>query len=148
MDLDRLAIEIGTDPRSLGYAGRSLQEVADLLNSPTQTGRKMVALWLLKRRLIETGAWLALQAAAETESQIQTAARLACEYIEDQRFENLDMDLQSTQQMIGALVAGGIVTADLAAELNTMATSQISRAEQIGLGQVTDGDVQAARERL
>lgn len=147
MEYEKLATELATDPKSLGYAGQPHQAVADMLNATTQVGRQMLPLWLLKRRLIETGAWLALQAAAAAESQVQPAARLALEYIEDRRFENLDLDLQSTQQMIGALVLGGIVTAALAAEMDAMATTQISRAEQIGIGRVTDGDVQAARER-
>lgn len=148
MDYQRLVAEIRDDPAGIGYTALSDQHAADAINAVTQLARQLVPLWQIKKRLVETGALLAIQTAAATESPIQAAAKLTIEYIDDRRFENLDMDLASTKAMVGALVAGGVVSADLAAELDGMATTATSRAAILGLGVVGDGHILSARSQL
>jgi hypothetical protein len=140
--------ELRDDPAGMGYAAMSDHEAASAINASTQPARQLVPLWLIKRRLIETGAWLALQAAAAAESAVQPAAKLTLEYVDDHRFENLDLDLLSTQQMLGALQAAGIVSAELAAELDTLADTTTSRAMMLGLGRVEPGHVESARRMM
>lgn len=148
MNYEALKAELRDDPAGVGYAEMTDQQAADAINANSQAARKLVPLWQIKKRLVETGSLLSIQAAAAVESPIQAAAKLTLEYIDDRRFENLDMDLASTKAMVGALVAGGVVSADLAAELDGMASTTTSRAAILGLGAVGDGHILSARSQL
>jgi hypothetical protein len=105
--------------------------------------RQLVPLWQIKKLCIETGVWVAMKiAAAQTESvQLAQAATLAIEYINDTRFENLDLDLTSTQTMIGALVQGGIMTEAQSELIDDMANVKTSRAIQILGREANDVDI-------
>lgn len=148
MDYSKLKAELADDPASIGYSAMTNAEASAAINASTQPARQLVPLWQIKKRLIETGVLLAIQAAAETESQIQAAARLTIEYIDDDRFEHLDMDLDSTKQMVGALIAGGVVSSDLSAELDAMAATTTSRAAILGIERVEPGHVESARRMM
>jgi len=140
--------EISTDPLGRNYVAMSDVEVVSSLNTADRAIRQLVPLWQVKKTAIEEGCWLAIQAAVADESkseQVRGAAAIAVDYINDQRFQNLDMDLTSTQQMLGALVVGGVITAAQSATLDALADGVISRAEEIGLAGVRVGDVQRAR---
>lgn len=147
---DILVPELRDDPAGIGYAGMSDAEAAAAINASTQPARQLVPLWLIKRRLIETGAWLGIvQYANQGENeQWRHAAALTCIYVDDQRFENLDLDLPATQQMLGALQLAGLVTADMAAEIDSLADTMTSRAAILGLPRVEPGHVESARKMM
>jgi len=145
-----LTEELSTDPLERGYAEMTDVEVATSLNTADVTVRQLVPLWRVKKTAIEEGCWLPIQAAAASHETpaVQGAAMIAIDYINDQRFENLDMDLPSTQQMLGALVAGGVISAEQSATLDALADSTTSRASQLGIGRVGAGHVESARSRI
>lgn len=117
------------------YSGMTPDEKLIAVNTPNiDTGaRQLVPLWQIKKLCIETGVWIALKTASmQTESlPLAYVAQTVIEYINDLRFENLDMDLQSTKTLIGTLVQAGIMTQVQADQIDEMANVKISIAEQI-----------------
>lgn len=147
MNYEILTAELQNDPAGLGYATMTDAEVATAINATTQAARQLVPLWQIKKAAIESNLWLAIKnaAASHADAQVQGVANVTLDYISDSRFENLDMDLASTQAMLGALVAGGVVTQDFVDALDAMADTTTSRANVLGLGTVSDGHVKSAR---
>jgi len=147
MNYDKLTAEIKNDPAGRGYSAMSHEEAAASVNARDIPVRKLVPLWNVKKTAIETNCWLAIKAAAAAHAvpEVQGAAAVAVDYIDDQRFENLDMDLPSTQAMLGALVAGGVLTQDQADTLDALADDLTSRAIQLELSTVGPHHVEYAR---
>lgn len=121
MNVDALRLEL----EKADYAG--LDETATLakLNAATVPAtRNMVPLWELKKAALETGAWPAIVAGqAHADPTAAACALTAAEYINDDRFENLDFGLTSMQTVLGALRAYQIITqpqADAFAALQTL----------------------------
>lgn len=150
MDYTILIPELRDDPTAVGYSGMTDTEAADSLNAETIATRSLVPLWEVKKACVEEGVWLAIQQAAESHSnaQVQAAANAAVAYIDDRRFENLDMGLASTQAMIGALVSGEVITQANQATLDALADGVTSRAAQLGLDTVTAHHIEVARARM
>ena len=150
MDYEKLVAELASDPVGMGYASMTDAQVSAAIAANTRPTRQLVPLWLIKRRLIETGAWLAIvQYANEGENaQVRAAAALTCIYVDDTRFENLDLDLPATQAMLGALQLAGLITAEMASEIDTLADAWTTRAAQLGLPNVAPGHVQSARKMM
>jgi len=117
------------------YAGKPPGEMLAAVNAnAVPTGqRQVVPLWKIKKLCVETGVWLAMKAAASQTDSIPLAqvAALAIEYINDSRFENLDLDLASTQQMLGALTQAAVISTSQAADIDAMADVKTSRAMQL-----------------
>ena len=146
MQYSALKAEIQNDPLNAGYSQMSEIQIMDSLNSLTRAKRVLVPLWQIKRHAIENGYWVALRAAAvDTNSPIYTVAVLTVDYISDERFDNLDMDLTSTQTLLGGLVAGGILTQAQADELDAMGDTFESRATELGLPTVNLGHLEIVR---
>jgi hypothetical protein len=146
MQYNILQDEIRNDPLGVGYSQMNEIQIMDSLNSATQSKRVLVPLWKIKRHAIENGYWVALRtAAADATSPLNTVAVLTVDYIGDERFDNLDMDLASTQQLLGGLVAGGILTQAQADELDEMGDEFESRATKLGLPSVNLGHLEIVR---
>ena len=147
MRYDILTAELQDDPASLGYSTMTDAEVATAINGATQAARKLVPLWEVKKAAIENGFWLAIKtaAASHADEQVKGVANIVLDYVGDSRFENIDMDLTSTQTMLGALVAGSVITQDFSDLLNGLANTTTSRAAILGLSQVSDGHIKSAR---
>ena len=147
MDFSILKAELTGDPLGRNYSEMSAQQAADSLNAVDVATRKLVPLWAVKKSAIESGCWLAIKAAALSHAtpQVQGAAMIAVDYIDDQRFQNLDMDLESTQGMIAALVVGGVITQAQADALDELADESVSRASQLGLPRVGPHHIEYAR---
>jgi hypothetical protein len=147
MDYSILSTELTTDPLGRGYAEMSAEEAANSLNTVNIVARQLVPLWNVKKTAIEAGCWLAIKAAAvsHVSPDVQGAAAIAVDYIDDQRFTNLDMDLTSTKLMLGALVAGSVITQAQADILDALANTTISRATQLNLGVVAPGHIEEIR---
>lgn len=117
------------------YNSMTPEQMLVIINSDTvSTGiRQLVPLWQIKKLCIETGAWLMLKAASiQVDNQnLAQVASLALTYIDDVRFENLNLDLPSTQQMIIALVQGEVFSEEQTAIIDEMANAKTSRAIQL-----------------
>lgn len=144
MDYKILANEI-TVPQ---YAGMTDAEIADALNELSQPTRRRVPLADLQTRAMETGVYTALRmvvgntsASAELRAVAQTVLDLA-----NARFDDVDLDNNSSRQMFHVLQQAGVITAEQAVLIDELATVPgVSRAQTLGLGIVAETDVVAAR---
>lgn len=146
--LATLATELEDASYAANLAAGNDQAVADSLNAAKSGRRALVPLWKVKKHAIENGYWPLVKAAAYSHASatVQGAAISALDYIDDQRFTNLDFDLASTTGMLTALVAGGVMTADQKTSVEALATvADLTRAEEIGLPYVTAYDVGTVR---
>jgi len=142
--------ELRDDPAGIGYAEMTDEQRMEAFYAENQSARQLVPLWQLKKFLVETGLLLALQqtAASHESAEVKGAASLTLTYIDDHRFNNLDMDLDSTKTLIGGLVAGGVVTAEAAATIDSMADTVTSRAKILGCTNAADGHFSSARNMI
>ena len=90
---------------------------AEAISAMTVTARELVPLWQIKVAGLQAGWWLAVKAAVATNA----AAAVWFEYYDDPRFENIDMDLVTTQTVLGGLVASNLVTQAQADAVSAMA---------------------------
>jgi hypothetical protein len=134
------------------YAGMDAAQMlaaVNVLSVPTSE-RQLVPLWKIKKLCVETGVWVGMKMATiQTQSaDLANVATLAMEYINDTRFENLDMDLVSTQEMIAWLVLGTVMTQGQADIIDGMADVKTSRAIQILGREANDVDIREATRPL
>lgn len=136
MDYARLRAELlGTEPGSLGYTGLSDQAAADKLNA-LDTGRTV------PRTLIPT--WEMREAIVRTEyAALVTADRQWLGEIVLSG-ENVTAGPGNIRTGLLAIFAAGSVTR---ANLAALQTRTVSRADELGLGVVTAGDVGLARTK-
>jgi len=117
------------------------QECADAINAMTTTSRELVPLWQIKVAGLQGGWWLTAKAVVGS----NPAAAVWFEYYDDPRFENLDMDLPTTKQILGGLVATGLLTQAQADAVDAMAN--VTRAKypeaRVSASEVTDARSQA-----
>ena len=88
--------------------------LAKSIATATVSRRRLVPLWEIHKLAIESGFLLAVESAAESHAkpEVQAAARVALRYMNNPRFDNLDIELPTTVAMLDVLVAGGVLTAD------------------------------------
>lgn len=147
MDYNILSNEI-SQPQ---YAGMADGEIADSLNRPGEAGRRRVPIGELQARAMESGIYTALRVAsaspdatAELRAVAQTVLDLA-----NARFEDVDLDNAASRQMFGALQQARVITAEQASQIDALAdVPGLSRAQELGLGEVVKADIQAARDWL
>lgn len=145
MDYQTLANEIALPT----YAGMSDAGIMDALNTPGAPTRRRVPIADLQARAMETGVYTALrvvvgnaQAPAELRAMAQTVLDLS-----NARFADVDLDNASARQMFGALQAAGVISQQQAAQIDALAVVPgRSRAQELGLGVVSEADVAAARD--
>jgi hypothetical protein len=149
MDLNRLATEIRTDPVGLGYSGGTHQQAADLLNAPTFSvpcSRRINERDLLAEWGDPAHAEVFLQKLESLSESNPVIRRTLRWFTPDQ--EGIDAGHPTTRAMLDTLVGQAGITQAEVNRFKAMAMRSASRAEVLGIGPVTDGDVQAARERL
>jgi hypothetical protein len=144
IDYGVLSAEINNDPLDRGYASMNNNEVWASLLVENRPLRILVPLWQIKKHAIENGYWLTLKNTT-AEHAGYAAAALAVDYIDDARFDNLDIDLASTQLLLGGLVATSLLTQTLADELSALANSFQSRANELGLIGLSNGHISEVR---
>lgn len=140
IDYEVLRTEIQTDPLERGYVNMSATEIATSLYEVNRPLRQLVPLWKIKKHAIENGYWITLKNVAQDHPGYAVAT-LCVDYVSDARFENIDMDLNSTKTLLGGLVTVNLLTQDLANELDAMANTLQSRATELGLEGVSSGHV-------
>ena len=77
MDLVALKVEIDTDPRQLGYAGKSYSELKTMLNSNPEIVSRPIQPQKLWQYLFENSRWVAMVAAQSTGTIEQKSAATA-----------------------------------------------------------------------
>jgi|DEB0MinimDraft_6_1074348.scaffolds.fasta_scaffold64931_2 hypothetical protein len=145
-DIAKLREELATDPLQLGYAQVDDQAAMELLNAKTRT--RLVA--LSSQTLL---AWCAndgrlARIKAGFESGRTDAEKSLCEasfLLISRDDAEFDLNLPDRVTMLDALLAFGRITADERQEIYDLATEDISRSEEIGIGQVRLGDIEQAR---
>lgn len=127
--MQALASELANDPAGLGYTGKTSVQIAVLLNARTQTTERLV---IPSYEVIEAtvpSEWVALTAAEKQRYQTIISAG------------QVMVKGPNTRATFAAMFGPGTATrANLAALQGTTA----SRADVLGLGPVTAGDVERA----
>ena len=144
MDYAILSAELANDPLTRGYAAMTDNEVWVSMTTADRPARALVPIWKIKKHAIESGYWLALKNCA-VEHPGYVAAALAVDYISDSRFENIDLDLTITITMLGGLVATSLITQTQADEIDALADTLQSRADELGLVGLSNGYIKEAR---
>jgi len=105
---------------------------AEAISAMTIVTRELVPLWQIKVAGLQAGWWLVVKAAVAT----NVAAAVWFEYYDDPRFENLDMDLATSQTIIGGLVASSLMTQEQADAVSAMANTTKPKYEHCWPGEV------------
>lgn len=145
MDIEKLKSELTADPVSMGYAALSDADaaaainLADLAYTVPLNSRTSLS-WAMR-----TGRLWDIEKATTTGTPAIQSIALGVKHLLGRSDTEIDMGNSDHVAMIDGLVAAGVLDAADKAELVTMATSQRSRADELGLGQVRVGHVQEAR---
>jgi len=145
MDIAKLKTELVTDPESMGYAALSDADAAGAINLANRDytvplNSRTSLSWAMR-----TGRLADIETATTTGTPAIQSIALGVKHLLGRSDTEIDMSDSDHVAMIDGLVAGGVLDAANKAELVTMATSQRSRADELGLGQVRVGHVQEAR---
>ena len=131
------------------YQALSDQAAADRINAKTVTVRKPVELWMVVAHSSRNGYRAKLELARTNGNQrCQETAINILEYINSPRLQTVDMDLQSTREMIGALVECKFATQEMADELIALADQTVRWVDQNGLGTIGDGTIRSCRSMI
>lgn len=149
MDLTTLRTELQTDPLTLGYAplveAGAHNAIADMLNQkqyPT-LGKVEITpmlIWIAKYQMMAR----LRTAAAGSEPTIASIAEVALLLVQNPNISAIDFGLPDVQTMLAALVQAGVVPEPAYQELLQTATTQVSRAQRLGLSHVSAEDISQA----
>ena len=132
VNLTALKSEIVTDPKALGYAGKSDSLCADLMNARTQNGTKLgVTKDVFVNQVLAWNEVEALSAAKRDALAIMLQA------------DNLDLSVGGNPITYLATLFGQAT--ETFANYLALATPKISRAEELGFGTVSHTQVAEAR---
>lgn len=145
-DIAKLRQELASDPLQLGYAQVDNVTALELLKAETRT--KLVA--LTSNELL---AWCAVDGRlSRIKSGIENGSNdeekslcEACYLLVLRDNAQFDLNLPDRETMINALVSFGRITADERQSIYDLATKNISRADELGIGRVRLGDIEQAR---
>lgn len=145
MDIGKLKTELVTDPESMGYAALSDADASLAINLADRDytiplNSRTSLSWAMR-----TGRLADIETATTTGTPAIQAIALGVKHLLGRSDTEIDMGDSDHVAMIDGLVAGGVLDAANKAELVTMATSQRSRADELGLGHVRVGHIQEAR---
>ena len=146
-NLLRIREAVKTDAMGLDWPKMTDDELAASMNAATVSRRRLVPLWEIHKLAIEAGFLLAVEDAAESHAMpaAKAAARIARRYMDNPRFDNLDVTLPATTAMLDALVAGKVLSTEQREAIVALAVESVSFTESLGLGQVLPGHVTKAR---
>lgn len=149
MDFAALRNELLSDPAGLGYAaklpGGETGAIAELLNAKTFTAPR--SRWISELGVMELypdGAEAAdamlekLETFADTRQRFAGVVRRVLRFM---RGDGFDIGSPTSQSILFILAQAGVITADEAGKLKSLADKPTSRAEILGFGSVTEQDV-------
>ena len=145
MDLEPLIAEV----QKPEYAGLADAECADAINAKTLTVRTPVSAARIKRRAIELGAWATIVLASEDNSDVarRKAALDVVAWLDDPRssLDDIDLDSPEVQAIVSAVVAHGLIDANVLALLRNMPNAEVRWVDHAGIGEVGIGNIRNAR---
>lgn len=130
------------------YQGLSDQAAADAINAKIVPIRVPVDLWMVVEHASRNGYRAKLELARlDPLNPCRETAINILEYINSPRLQTVDMDLPSTRQMLGAMVACQFATQALVDELIDLADSHRMWVDYVGIGKICDGAIRQARAK-
>ena len=146
MDYQILKNELANDPASLGYAGKTSQEKADILNS--RTIAKTKPMMITFRGLYETrnlGPVMAPAVLGKIRARAQANDQVMYD-VEKMLYSERGMDIgePAARLMIDSYVNAGVFTVNEGNALKAIATVHTTRAELLGISAVTADDIDVA----
>ena len=150
-DIDILREEILNDPLSRLYSEMVDSEVAESLNTPNRPGLGPVSAASVRSYILLNGIWPRLQglAAAATDPTVKGTAITILQVMAPNSFDTIRMNDPSVHAAVSAMlqttVDAGAMTAEHRAALLALGDKMISRAQELGLGQVHHLQVAEAR---
>lgn len=145
MDYSALQTEIQTGPLAAECAGKTDTEIAVILNAKTGTRNEPVDLGdIMVYLMAENVWWDIVDAASDPIHAAYYVCRRAKDYFDSQRVNRVDVTIPLVGQMCVGLVQAGLITQEQLDTIIGMGTVPASRAEIVGLGTITAGDVSRA----
>lgn len=143
--------ELINDPNGIGYAdpiaAGSHNVLADLLNTPRYGELGSVGITPMLEWIAAWGIMARLRAAVNGPDQsLASIAEVALMLVSNPNISSIDFSRPRVQQMLTVLATAGVFPQDAYDELEMLATTQVSRAKQLGLGTVTIDDISRALE--
>lgn len=138
MDRAKLRQELGRPE----YAGLDAEQIRAAIYAVDRPTRQLVPLWRVKRALVEAQEWPMI-VAGQTNPDVTVAGLCITivSYVDDPRFEHLDMDLPSTRAMMAGAVSAGLTSKATVEAIDAMADGLISRAAELGIAEYHAGDI-------
>ena len=156
MNYDKLKTELATDPLARGYARMTDAEAAASLNA-TDTGRTRLVnipstellAWAAGASSGDRPRYLKLEeaAVAHASEQIRAIAKAAVKMI-DRDATSLDLSKPDRAAMVGALVAGGVLSPADQISIYALAAEAISRKVELDITDPIDPEHVASARQL
>lgn len=145
MRWDVLRSELANDPLGRGYASMTDEQVAASLNNQDRliTEPTMVTAKSLMA-LLDPATAAAILDKLEAAAASNSAVKWILSFIKGDA-EGVDLGHPNTRAQVDALAAAGVLTADEASLLKSLADSLVSRAEELGLPEIKPWMVAHAR---
>jgi len=131
------------------YASQSDQEAADAINAKTVAIRVLVPTANVVAHASQNSYRHKLtQAAGNLSHPCNGLAIDILAYIDSMKIQNVDMDLQETQEMLAAMVQCGFATEQQVASLDALADQTIRWVDYNGIGTLGVGLIRNARKMM
>jgi len=148
--LKTLRDEVNNDPLSRGYAAMNNAERSASLNAKDRSIKipipsTEILAWSAQSSASDRPRIIKLEEAAASHASeaIKAISKASLEMIKRDGTA-LDLNLPDRMQMVDALVAGGALSANDKTSLVTLATKTVSRAEELGLPEISESLLQSA----
>lgn len=144
MTPQELKIEIETGPLAAELAGKSDNEIADVLNDTSRFTLVKERFITARTLLAELGPTVGASVLDKLEavSAVSSPVKWAMKFLAT---DGIDMGHAGTRAQMDALAQAGALTAEEAEAVKAIAEQPASRAEILGWGSVSYNDVNAAR---
>lgn len=140
-----LKAEIETDPENIGYSGKTSAEILALITAQNISARRDVKWSTVFKFAMTEGFWPAIVAASKNpEHPAYDAALAAVELKDIFRDDVIDTGLPIFAQLSSGLVSAGLITSDQRTALIAMGDVTLSRAEQLEIGVIYQGNIEEA----
>ena len=154
MDLVALKAELDTDPRSLGYAGKTIHQLKPMLNSNPETVSRPISPQQLWQHLFDESRWVAMVAAQTTGTTEQKNAAIAIvqaaggNVVDEQTRQELAQHIDLTSapfiNAVELVEDAGVLSVEQGAAVLALGNVSLPRDEAIGLGHVREAYITAA----
>jgi hypothetical protein len=150
VDLSKLAAEISADPLAVGYADMADSAIADSLNAPTRSGKRVVPASEVRSYVLLNGLWPRIQALTASTNPIhQGSAVTILQTLAPNSFDTIRMNdpaiAAAVFNLLSTMVTAGALTEEQRDAMVALGDAEISRAEELGLPPVHHLDVAAAK---